>query len=69
MVEAGAGRLSRIDLPGGTVTTVAGDLGLGADPIPNAPPTWLFNGVTVGGLGDAYVTGDVDNVVYKVRLD
>ncbi len=69
VVEAGAGRVSRIDPFSGTVTPVAENLALGAPPPPLVPPTWLFNGVAVGSRGAAYVTGDVDNVVYKIRLD
>lgn len=68
VVEAGAGRVSRIDPFSGTVTPVAENLGLGAPPPPLVPPTWLFNGVAVGARGHAYVTGDVANVVYKIRL-
>ena len=67
VVEAGAGRVSRIDPFSGSVTPVAENLGLGAPPPPLAPPTWLFSGVAVGVRGDVYVTGDVDNVVYKIR--
>ncbi len=69
VVEAAAGRLSRIAPASGTVIPVAENLGLGAPPPPLMPPTWLFNGVAVGARGAAYVTGDVDNVVYKIRLD
>ncbi len=68
VVEAAAGRVSRLDPTNGTVTTLADGLGLGASAPPLVPPTWLFNGVAVGARGDVYVTGDVDNVVYKLRL-
>lgn len=66
VVESGAGRVSRIDLTSGAVTVVAEDLALGAAPPAGWPPTWLFNGVTVGEQGDIYVTGDIDNVVYRI---
>lgn len=69
VVEAAAGRLSRIDGTTGDVTVVADDLGLGAPPPPMVPPTWLFNGVAVGTRGRVYVTGDVANVVYTLRGD
>ena len=66
VVESGAGRLSRIDLLGGQVRTVAEGLLLGAEGIPGTPPTWIFNGVAVGPSGVIYVTGDKGNVVYRL---
>ncbi|MEM7587032.1 MAG: SMP-30/gluconolactonase/LRE family protein [Acidobacteriota bacterium] len=68
VVEAAAGRVSRVDPATGNVTTVADGLGLGAPPPPLVPPTWLFNGVAAGARGAVYVTGDIDNVVYKLRV-
>lgn len=67
VVESGAGRLSRIDPATGVVTTVAEGLALGAPASPNAPPTWIFNGVAVGPSGHIYVTGGVDNVLYRFK--
>ncbi len=67
VVEALAGRVSRVDVATGAVTPVAIDLGLGAPPPPLAPPTWIFNGVAVGARGRLYVSGDVENVVYELR--
>jgi sugar lactone lactonase YvrE len=66
VVESGAGRLSRIDLATGQVSTVATDLELGAVGTPSMPPTWVFNGVAVGERGDIYVTGDIGNVIYRI---
>jgi sugar lactone lactonase YvrE len=66
VVEAGAGRLSRLDLPTGEVSVVADALKLGAPTIPGTPPTYQFNGVTVGPSGAIYVTGDVTNVLYRI---
>jgi len=65
VVEAGAGRLSRIDLETGMVSPVAENIKLGAQAIPGAPPIWAFNGVAVGSSGTIYVTGDIDNVLYR----
>jgi hypothetical protein len=31
------------------------------------PPTYFFHGVAVGPSGDIYVSGDVDNVLYRIR--
>ncbi len=67
VVETGAGRLSRIDVGSGAVTTVAGGLEIGIS-IPNAPPTWAFNGVAVGQRGAVYVSGDDGNKLYKLRV-
>lgn len=52
VVEAGAGRVSRIDTLSGAVTTGAEELGRGAPP-PLVPPSWLFKGIAVGVRGDA----------------
>jgi glucose/arabinose dehydrogenase len=65
VVESGAGRLSRIDLATGRISTVADGLALGTQGIPGAPPTWDFNGVAVGPSGAIYVTGDRANVLYR----
>jgi sugar lactone lactonase YvrE len=67
VVEAGAGRLSRIDLTTGEVSVLTEGLELGAPAIPGGtPPTFQFNGVTVGPSGAIYVTGDVTNVLYRI---
>lgn len=66
VVEAGAGRVSRVDRRG-VVSTIAKDLGLGIPPAPNTPPTWYFNGITVDSRGSLYVTGDKAHVIYKLH--
>src|SRR6266536_1586679 len=66
VVESGAGRLVRIDLATGRVSTVADGLALGAPGIPGLPPTWRFNGVAVGHSGAVYVSGDKANVLYSL---
>lgn len=67
VVEAGAGRLSRIDLTTGVVSVLADGLELGALAIPGGtPPTFQFIGVTVGPSGAIYFTGDVTNVLYRI---
>jgi sugar lactone lactonase YvrE len=67
VVESKLGRLSRIDVTTGVVTTIADGLDLGAPGVPNMPPTWVFNGVAVGPSGAIYVTGDKTNVLYRLR--
>ena len=67
VVEAGAGRLSRIDIATGEVSTVAEGLELGAEGVPGFPADWIFNGVAVGPSGAIYVTGDKANVLYRIE--
>jgi hypothetical protein len=67
VVETGVGRLSRVDVATGKVSPVADDLALGAPGIPGMPPTWVFNGVAIGPSGAIYVTGDVENIIYRIQ--
>lgn len=69
VVEAAAGRLSRISLPDGTVSTVAAGLELGAAGPPTMPPTWMLDSVAVGPSGAIYVGGDKANVLYRIAAD
>jgi sugar lactone lactonase YvrE len=66
VVESGAGRLMRIELATGRLSTVADGLALGAQGIPGLVPTWSFNGVAVGRLGAVYVSGDRANLLYRL---
>ena len=66
VVEAGAQRLSRVDLATGELSIVVDGLELGATGPVGLPPTWGFNGVAVGSLGAIYITGDVTNVLYRI---
>jgi sugar lactone lactonase YvrE len=56
VVESFAHRLSRIDLETGVVTPLVEGLSLGAVGPPTVPPTWTFDGVTVGESGAIYVS-------------
>jgi sugar lactone lactonase YvrE len=67
VVEAGAGRLSRVDVATGAVSPVADSLALGAPGTPGMPPTWIFNGVAIAPSGLVYVTGDIENIVYRIK--
>jgi sugar lactone lactonase YvrE len=66
VVESAAGRVSEIDTNTGISRVLADNLALGLPPIAGVPPTFAFNGVAVDRAGTAYVTGDVDNVVYAI---
>jgi glucose/arabinose dehydrogenase len=67
VVEAGAGRLSRIDLVTGIVSTVVDGLELGSEAVPGLEAYWVFSGVAVGPSGYIYVTGDIANVLYRFK--
>ncbi len=67
VVEAGEGRVTRIDPATGSTSVFAEGLGLGRMPPPGLPPTWAFNGIAVAPDGTVYVTGDVAGVVYRFR--
>ncbi len=66
VVEAGAQRLSRVDLTTGEVSIMVDGLELGLESPPGVPPTWVFNGVAVGPSGAIYISGDVKNVLYRI---
>jgi sugar lactone lactonase YvrE len=68
VVESGMGRLSRVDPATGSVHTIADNLALGSAPPAGWPPTWIFSDVAVGEAGAIYVTGDVDNVIYRIEV-
>ena len=70
VVEEGASRLSRIDdLSSGEVVTVVEGLKLFKGALPEFPPYWFFDGVTVGPSGDIYVTGGGENAIYKIKAN
>ena len=64
IVEAGAGRLSRIDLATGEVSTV-GEVKVGNVYTKTIPP--VFNDVAVGPSGTIYITSYVENQVFVIR--
>jgi hypothetical protein len=66
VVEAGAGRLTRIDLKTRSTAIVTENLALGAAPPTGVPPMGVFNGVAVGPSGTIYLTGDTANVLYTI---
>lgn len=69
VVEAGAGRLSRIDLMSGTVTTLAEGLKLGLEGPPGMPESWQFNDLTYAADSrTVYIASDMTNQIYAVVL-
>jgi sugar lactone lactonase YvrE len=66
VVESGAHRLSSIALATGEVTVLVDGLALGAVGPATMPPTWTFNGVAVDAAGTIYVSGDIDNMLYRI---
>lgn len=76
VAETGIGRVSKIDVATGTVTTVASNLGFGNNPVipfvgPPTSPTWLsFTTVVVSpASNDLYVAGDnvAPSVIYRIK--
>jgi sugar lactone lactonase YvrE len=66
VVEAGARRLSRIDLATGAVEEIAAGLEVGLPSTLADVPSYVRSGVTVDAAGAIYVAGDVANVIYKI---
>ncbi|MCG2590569.1 hypothetical protein [Rhodohalobacter sulfatireducens] len=69
VVEPGESRLSRIDLENGDVSIIADGLNLSGPAVgldAALPPTYLFDGVTIGQSGDIYVSGGGKNVIYRI---
>ena len=66
VVEAGAGRLSRIELATGAIEEIATGLAVGQPAIAGTAPAYMASGVAVDVGGAIYVTGDVTNVVYRI---
>ncbi|HET9228387.1 MAG TPA: hypothetical protein VFR31_17055, partial [Thermoanaerobaculia bacterium] len=74
VAETGVGRVSKIDVATGTVTTVASNLAFGNNPVipfvgPPTSPTWLsLTTVAVSPTSsDLYVAGDKAGVIYRIK--
>ena len=67
IVEADAARLVAIDPIDGSVEVIADNLSLGRAPLKGFSPAGVFNDVTVSESGDIYLTGDIDNVLYRIK--
>jgi sugar lactone lactonase YvrE len=67
VVETGLRRLVEIDPKSGAKTPIVKDLAIGLISIPEtANPFGAMNDVAVSDSGAIYVTGDVENVLYKI---
>jgi hypothetical protein len=56
-----------IDLDNGNIHTVIEGIKPGVPAAPFAPPTWIFSDISVGSSGALFITGDVENVVYRIE--
>lgn len=68
VVEAGADRLSRINLNTGAISTVKENLQAGDTGIPGMPPSFTMSGVAVSKSGRIFTTGDRGNVILSSRF-
>jgi len=68
VVESGLKQLTRIDPETGDKTVIVDNLAIGGPAPPGWMPYWLFNDVCVGENGYIYVTGDIENVVYRIQV-
>jgi sugar lactone lactonase YvrE len=66
VVESGAGRLSRVDLATGAVNALAKGLATGLPAITGLPASYILSGVVQDAAGAIYVSGDLDNVIYRL---
>ena len=62
VVEAGKGRLVRVEPSSGAMEVLARDLPIG---LPKVPIT--LSGVAVGAGGTLYVTSDVENSIWRLK--
>ena len=67
VVETGTKQLSQIDPTTGTITPLVINLAVGFPECPGFPHS-LITGVAVSSSGTIYVTGDIENVLYKIIL-
>lgn len=67
VVETGIKQLSQIDSNTGEITPIVVNLAVGFPDIPGLPHS-LITGVAVSNSGTIFVTGDIENVLYKIML-
>ena len=66
-VTEATGKLTRIDLAGGTRRTFADKLPISMPFGPGMPPPYVVTGVAVGADGTVNFTADKNNALYRVR--
>jgi len=66
VVETGTRQLVEIDPVSGAITPLVINLAVGFPSYPGGPPPHFITGVAVSESGTIYVTGDLENVVYKI---
>jgi sugar lactone lactonase YvrE len=71
VMEAGAGRISRIDPATGAVSVVVDGLSPGMQGPEGFPPTWGFDGLAVGPSGAIYFNDNANSALYRIwpRVD
>lgn len=66
VVEAGTRQLLKLDPASGMATPLVINLAVGFPSYPGGLPPYLITGVAVSDTGTIYVTGDIENVLYKI---
>ena len=68
VVETGTRMLAEIDTTSGAVKPLVINLAAGMSSFPGGAPPGVITGVAVSQSGSIYVTGDIENVIYKITL-
>ena len=66
VVETGTRQLLKIDPASGAINPLVINLAVGFPSYPGGLPPYLITGVAVSDSGTIYVTGDLENVLYKI---
>lgn len=66
VVESGTRQLVQIDPASGAITPMVLNLAVGFPTFPGGIPQGVLTGVAVSDSGAIYVTGDIENVLYKI---
>jgi DNA-binding beta-propeller fold protein YncE len=66
VVETGTRQLLKVDPVSGVMTPMVINLPVGFPAYPGGLPPYLITGVAISDSGNIYVTGDLENVLYKI---